>query len=130
MSAGKPPVGFIGTGLMGLPMSRRLLQAGYELTVWNRTLSKAEPLVADGARLAESAAGVAAAADIDAVYVSCTSLKLAEAIEQIEEEVGLPVLSSNHVMAWHALRLGNVQQPIEGFGRIFRHSLSARPHAA
>mgnify|MGYP002621760600 CR=1 FL=1 len=78
----------------------------------------------------DAIARLAAAANIDAVYVSCTSLKLAEAIEKIEEEVGLPVLSSNHVMAWHALRLGNVQQPIEGFGRIFRHSLSARPHAA
>lgn len=77
MSAGKPPVGFIGTGLMGLPMSRRLLQAGYELTVWNRTLSKAEPLVADGARLAESAAGVASAADI--VFACLTDTKAMEA---------------------------------------------------
>ncbi|MGY6707484.1 MAG: NAD(P)-dependent oxidoreductase [Rhizobiaceae bacterium] len=77
MSAGKPPVGFIGTGLMGLPMSRRLLKAGYDLTVWNRTLSKAEPLVADGARLADSAAGVARTADI--VFACLTDTKAMEA---------------------------------------------------
>jgi 3-hydroxyisobutyrate dehydrogenase len=60
----KPSVGFIGTGLMGAPMSRRLLKAGYDLTVWNRTISKAEPLAAEGAKLAGGAAEVAAASDI------------------------------------------------------------------
>ena len=42
----------IGTGLMGLPMSRNLLKAGHHLTVWNRTIARAEPLAADGARVA------------------------------------------------------------------------------
>ncbi len=46
----------IGTGLMGVPMSRNLLRAGHELTVWNRTLSRAEPLADDGARIATDAA--------------------------------------------------------------------------
>ncbi len=45
----------IGTGLMGLPMSRNLLKAGHDLTVWNRTLARAEPLAADGARIAPTA---------------------------------------------------------------------------
>ena len=75
-------------------------------------------------------ANLAATGDIDAVYVSCTSLRLADAIEEIEAEIGLPVLSSNHVMAWHALRLGNVHEPIPGFGVIFRHGLSHRQVAA
>jgi len=43
---------FIGTGLMGRPMATRLLQAGYELTVYNRTKDKARPLEALGAKLA------------------------------------------------------------------------------
>ncbi|MGD9295018.1 MAG: NAD(P)-dependent oxidoreductase [Roseobacter sp.] len=45
----------IGTGLMGVPMSRNLLKAGHELTVWNRTIARAEPLAEDGALVAESA---------------------------------------------------------------------------
>lgn len=49
-------IGFIGTGLMGYPMAARLLAAGHEVFVWNRTRAKAEPLAAKGARLAESAA--------------------------------------------------------------------------
>ncbi len=46
-------VGFIGLGLLGLPMATNLLDAGYALRVYNRTASKAEPLLARGARLAE-----------------------------------------------------------------------------
>ena len=44
----------MGTGLMGFPMSSNLLQAGHDLTVWNRSASKAEPLVSKGAILAHS----------------------------------------------------------------------------
>ena len=42
-------IGFIGLGLMGQHMARRLLEAGYPLTVWNRTPEKAESLLAKGA---------------------------------------------------------------------------------
>jgi 2-hydroxy-3-oxopropionate reductase len=52
----KTSIAFLGTGLMGLPMARRLLGAGHQVTVWNRAPSKAEPLASEGARLAASAA--------------------------------------------------------------------------
>jgi 3-hydroxyisobutyrate dehydrogenase-like beta-hydroxyacid dehydrogenase len=42
-------VGFIGLGMMGNPMSKNLLKAGFELTVWNRTRSKMEEIVRLGA---------------------------------------------------------------------------------
>lgn len=42
-------VAFLGIGLMGLPMARRLCEAGFDVQVWNRTAAKAEPLVAHGA---------------------------------------------------------------------------------
>jgi len=44
-------IGFIGLGLLGLPVANNLLNAGYALRVYNRTASKAEPLVAQGAQL-------------------------------------------------------------------------------
>jgi len=47
-------IGFIGLGLMGQPISRRLLAAGYPLVVWNRTAEKARPLLAAGAAWADS----------------------------------------------------------------------------
>lgn len=47
-------IGFIGLGLMGQPISRRLLTAGYPLAVWNRTAEKARSLLATGAAWADS----------------------------------------------------------------------------
>jgi 2-hydroxy-3-oxopropionate reductase len=44
-----PTIAFIGTGLMGGPMARNLLKAGYKLHVWNRTPEKARSLESDGA---------------------------------------------------------------------------------
>ncbi|MBZ5538895.1 MAG: NAD(P)-dependent oxidoreductase [Acidobacteriia bacterium] len=66
----KAKIGLIGLGLMGRPMGLNLLKAGYPLTVWNRTASRAEPLVAAGARLAASPRAVAEAVDVLFTIVS------------------------------------------------------------
>ena len=63
-------VGFVGLGIMGAPMARNLLKAGFAVTVWNRTASRSEALKADGAAVAASPAAVAAASE---VTVSCVS---------------------------------------------------------
>jgi 3-hydroxyisobutyrate dehydrogenase-like beta-hydroxyacid dehydrogenase len=47
-------IGFIGLGLMGRPMSMNLLKAGFSVTVWNRSASRAEEAVAAGAKLAKT----------------------------------------------------------------------------
>jgi maleate isomerase len=56
---------------------------------------------------------------LDAVFVSCTSLRLAERVAEIEAEVGIPVTSSDHALAWHCLRLAGVNDTIAGAGRLF-----------
>ncbi len=61
---GKPKLGYIGIGLMGRPMALRLLAAGYEVTVWNRSREKLAPAVEKGALPADSPADVARAAEI------------------------------------------------------------------
>jgi 3-hydroxyisobutyrate dehydrogenase len=66
----KPNIGFIGLGLMGKPMAQNLLRAGFPLTVWNRTKSKADDLVRDGAKLAENPREVAAQSDVLITIVS------------------------------------------------------------
>jgi 3-hydroxyisobutyrate dehydrogenase-like beta-hydroxyacid dehydrogenase len=57
-------VGWIGLGLIGKPMARRLVQAGYPVTVWNRTPAKAADLIREGARLAATPREAAAPADV------------------------------------------------------------------
>ena len=58
--ANKPSVGFIGLGIMGLPMAGHILKAGYPVTVYNRTRSKTQSLEAEGAAVAASPREVAA----------------------------------------------------------------------
>ncbi|NYT63319.1 NAD(P)-dependent oxidoreductase [Alcaligenaceae bacterium] len=55
----KPVLGFCGIGLMGAPMARRLLQAGYRVQIWNRSLEKAQALQDAGAEIAASPAALA-----------------------------------------------------------------------
>jgi len=52
MTEHKPKIGWIGTGRMGFEMAQRLAKGGCDITVWNRTRAKAEPLAKDGARIA------------------------------------------------------------------------------
>ncbi|MDJ0947585.1 MAG: Asp/Glu racemase [Alphaproteobacteria bacterium] len=60
----------------------------------------------------------------DMVFVSCSSLRVAEQVEMLEAEIGKPVTSSNHAMAWHCLRLAGYHDPVGGFGRLFRTGLA------
>ena len=62
--ANTPHVAFLGIGLMGAPMARNLCAAGYQLSVWNRTAEKARALIADGARVTDTAHDAVAEADI------------------------------------------------------------------
>lgn len=55
---------WLGCGLMGAPMARRLLRAGFQLTAWNRTPAKAQALRADGAHVADTPAQAVAQADL------------------------------------------------------------------
>ena len=66
----KPTVGLIGLGLMGGPMGRNLLKAGFPLVVWNRTKAKADELVGEGAKLGADPRAVAEQADVLITIVS------------------------------------------------------------
>jgi maleate isomerase len=62
---------------------------------------------------------ITAEAGVDAIFVSCTSVRIAEVAAEIESDVGLPVTSSNHAMAWHALRLAGIEDAAPRWGRLF-----------
>lgn len=63
-------IGFIGLGIMGQGMAANLLKAGFDLTVWNRTVTRMQDLVAQGAHAGASPADVAARSD---VIITCVS---------------------------------------------------------
>jgi hypothetical protein len=69
---------FLGLGLMGTPMATRLLEAGHDITVWNRTSAKTRPLVDQGASAASSPAEAVAGAD-----AAITMVATPQALEQV-----------------------------------------------
>lgn len=71
-------IGFIGLGIMGVPMARNLLKAGFDLSVWNRTPSKMDELAKAGAMTGRSAAVVAEWSD-----VTITMLTDSAAVEEV-----------------------------------------------
>jgi 3-hydroxyisobutyrate dehydrogenase len=66
----RPAVGFAGLGRMGTPMARRVLVAGFPLTVWNRSPERMEALTSDGARAAETPKALAEASDVVVTMVA------------------------------------------------------------
>jgi len=71
-------IAFLGLGQMGAPMATRLLQAGHELTVWNRTPDRAKPLAGAGATVARSPAEAGAGAAL-----AITMLATPEALKDV-----------------------------------------------
>src|SRR5919198_748005 len=71
-------IAFLGLGQMGTPMATRLLGAGHDVTVWNRTAERAQPLAGKGAVVASSPAEAAAGVD-----VAITMLAAPEALEEV-----------------------------------------------
>jgi 3-hydroxyisobutyrate dehydrogenase len=99
-------LGYLGLGMMGFPMTRRLVNAGHDVTVWNRTSGKAAALVEAGAKLASFPRDVAATASI--IFMCLTD---AAAVEEV-------VFGSDGLAA------------AAGFGKLVVDFSSIHPNAA
>jgi 3-hydroxyisobutyrate dehydrogenase-like beta-hydroxyacid dehydrogenase len=78
-------LGYVGLGVMGNAIVRRLLAAGHEVTVWNRTREKAESLLADGARWADTPRAVAEASEI--VFTMVTNTDAVRAVTEGDDGI-------------------------------------------
>ncbi|MED6118749.1 Glyoxylate/succinic semialdehyde reductase 2, chloroplastic [Stylosanthes scabra] len=122
-----PRVGFLGIGIMGSPMAQNLLKAGVDLTVWNRTKSKCEPLISLGAKYMSSPEEVAASCDLtfamladphSAIDVACGNHGAANGmapgkgyVDVSTVDVDTSKLISQHIKATGALFL---EAPVSG----------------
>lgn len=77
MQENRHRIGWVGMGRMGYPMAERLAKAGHDVSVWNRTRSKAEPLAEKGARIVDRLADMA---DVDILF---TMVSTGKDLEQV-----------------------------------------------
>lgn len=61
---------------------------------------------------------LAQASDSDALFISCTGLRTSPLIQRLEDEIKIPVVTSNQALAWHCLRIAGNTQKITGHGRL------------
>lgn len=102
------------------PIVAHFRDAGLDVSAVGSFLEPSDLVVA---RITESsiAAGVreiAAGGECDAVFVSCTSLRVMGIAPKLEAEIGMPVVSSNIALFWHLLRLAGVNDTLDGFGAL------------
>ena len=97
MSKNAQKIGWIGAGRMGTPMAERLLKAGHDVTIWNRTRAKAEPLAAKGGKLVDKPVELA---DCDVVFAIVSTGK---DVEEVVFRQGRP--AQRHQEAEDACRL-------------------------
>jgi len=126
MPTAVPKIAFLGTGLMGWPMARRLCDAGHPLNAWNRSPEKAERLRPYGAAIAATPAGATANADI-----VITMLENGPTVAQVLFDQGAaaamrpgtllvdmssikPAEARDHAGRLAALGLGQIDAPVSG----------------
>jgi 3-hydroxyisobutyrate dehydrogenase len=77
MAENRQRIGWIGMGRMGFPMAQRLLAAGFDVSIWNRTRAKAEPLAAAGATIVDRPA------DLAGVDVLCSIVSAGKDLDEV-----------------------------------------------
>lgn len=119
-------IAFLGTGLMGGPMARNLLKAGFTVRAWNRSTEKAQALVEHGAVLATLLVEAAKGADIvitmlsdgNAVGNVLFDMGVAEALEKgaivIDSSSIAPPIARDHSQKLKALGIAHVDAPVSG----------------
>ena len=58
--------------------------------------------------------------EAEALFISCTALRTAGILQDLEKQLGIPVISSNQALVWHSLRLRGHQEPLTGLGRLLK----------
>ena len=61
---------------------------------------------------------------VDTVFISCTNLRALSILEELEDELGKPVISSNAALGWHCLRLAGVEERLPRYGSLLGSNIS------
>ena len=57
----------------------------------------------------------------EALFVSCTALKIADILDEIEKKLNITIISSNQAIIWDCLRLLDLNIEVQGYGKLFKN---------
>lgn len=72
--------------------------------------------------IANAVREIVSSTNCEGVFVSCTSLRTFDIVDELETELGVPVVSSNLALSWHLLRLAGIDDSVPGLGQLFRRA--------
>jgi maleate isomerase len=110
---------------INLPMVENLETAGFEVVAVGSFFNKRDPEVVriNNDSIRRAALALLESSGADALFVACTALGASSLVAELEHTTGVPVTTSNHAMAWHALRLCGFQAALAGRGTLFTLAL-------
>ena len=100
---------------------RKFTKAGLTVTVLGSYYEESDLNVGkiDTSSILEATVSVGKSKNCDGVFISCTALRATNIIREAEQVLQKPVTGSNHALAWHLLRLANINDQSPNFGRLF-----------
>ncbi len=107
-------------------VSQYIAARGYEVPVFGSFNADRDTVVAriTPQSIENAVREIISHADVDAIFVSCTSVRLMLTCAELEKNLGIPLTSSNHAMAWHALRLAGIEDKLGHFGSLYELPLA------
>lgn len=116
---------------VNLPLYQQLTQAGFEVPVLGSLGIQKDTDITKVSKqsMLDALDKLLPNADVDAVFMSCTNLRVLDHIQEIEDRFGIPVICSNSAMFWHAMHLTGRIASCPGYGRLLNMEQSPYPQA-
>lgn len=109
-------------------MIAQIEDAGYrvpiEATFHSGSFVKEDAPYVSPASMASAVGRLIETADVDTVIISCTQMRAASVIDELERQTGKTIVTSNQALCWHALRLAGYTDSVSDWGRLFKSALS------
>jgi maleate isomerase len=106
-------------------LQRSMEKKGFDVPIFGSFNENHDPTVAaiNETSLLNAVTKLTSLSQVDAVFISCTSVKIVDSIKNLEKKIKIPITSSNHALAWHCLRLVGIDETFPHLGKLYEYGL-------
>ena len=109
-------------------VQKSMEEKGFDIPIFGSFNENHDPTVAaiNETSLLNAVLKLTSLSEVDAVFISCTSVKIVHTIEKLENKIKIPITSSNHALAWHCLRLAGIDDNFPNLGKLYKCNLNKK----